>query len=236
MRVVLYARVSTRDQDPETQLQDLRRYAAARGLEVVAEHVDVGVSGAQERRPGLDRVLALARAREIDAVLVAAFDRLGRNLRHFLLTLDELAHLGVTLISLREQFDLLSPIGRLVAGFLAGVAEFERALIRERIQAGVRRARERGTRSGRPIGRPRLVFHRDQVLVLRGQGLSHRAIARTLRVSRGTVGRLLKASQNPVAGFSDSEPIPRAFLGGLTPVPQPPPFAPAGLDAVTRIE
>ncbi len=196
LRAVLYGRVSTRDQDPETQLHELRRYAAARGFEVVAEEVDVGVSGAKERRPGLDRVMALARARAVDAILVAAFDRLGRNLRHFLLTLDELAHLGVGLISLREQFDLLSPIGRLVAGFLAGVAEFERALTRERIQAGVRRARERGTRSGRPIGRPRRVFHRDQVPQLRAQGLSLRAIARRLGVSPGTVGRVLGASKN----------------------------------------
>ena len=207
MRAVLYARVSTRDQDSETQLEDLRRYAAARGFEVVAEAVDVGVSGAKERRPGLDRVLALARARAVDAVLVAAFDRLGRNLRHFLLTLDELAHLGVGLISLREQFDLLSPIGRLVAGFLAGVAEFERALIVERIQAGLRRALTRGTRSGRPVGRPRRVFHRDRVLELRAQGQSLRAIARRLGVSRATVARVLGASQNPVAAFGDSGPI-----------------------------
>ena len=87
------------------------------------------------RQPALDRVLAPARARAVDAILVRAFDRFGRKLRHFLLTLDELASLGVTLISLREQFALPSPIGWLVAGSLAGVAEFEQALIRERIQA-----------------------------------------------------------------------------------------------------
>jgi DNA invertase Pin-like site-specific DNA recombinase len=192
IKVALYARVSTKDQTPENQLRDLRAYATARGFEVVGEFTDIGVSGRKERRPALDEVIRLARARQVDALLVAAFDRFGRNLRHFLLTLDELAHLGVSLISLREQFDLLTPIGRLVASFLAGIAEFERALIVERIQAGLRRARAQGKRLGRP---PR-VFHRDRVALLHQTGKPIKAIAAEFGVSRRTVQRVLRAAQN----------------------------------------
>jgi DNA invertase Pin-like site-specific DNA recombinase len=209
VRAALYARVSTRDQDPEAQLHELRRYAAARGFEVAGEVVDFGVSGAKERRPGLDRVMALARARAVDAILVTAFDRFGRSVRHLVGSLDEFQHLGVGFISLREQIDLTAPAGRVLFQIIGAMAEFERELIRERVLAGVRRAQARGTRSGRPIGRPRRVFHRDQVPLLRAQGLSVRTIARRLGVSRGTVGRVLRASQKPVPAFSDSGPIPQ---------------------------
>ncbi len=196
MRVILYGRVSTKkEQDPETQLQDLRRFAAARGFEVVGEYVDVGVSGAKERRPGLDQVMALARARRVDAVLVAAFDRFGRSLPHLVRALEEFQHLGVGFVSLREQLDLTSPSGRVMFAVIAAMAEFERELIRERIQAGLRRARLQGTRSGKPIGRPRRVFHRDQVASLREAGQTLQAIARTLQVSRRTVARVLHADR-----------------------------------------
>lgn len=188
MRAVLYARVSTRDQDPETQLQDLRRYAAARGFEVVAETVDVGVSGAKERRPGLDRVMALARGRAVDAVLVAGFDRFGRSVAHLVRALEEFRHLGLGFVSLREQLDLSSPTGRVMFAVIAAMAEFERELIRERIQAGLRRARAQGKRLGRP---PR-VYHRDRVLPLRQAGKSIRAIAQELEISRRAVQRALR--------------------------------------------
>jgi DNA invertase Pin-like site-specific DNA recombinase len=200
MKVVLYARTSTRDQTPDNQLQDLRRYGAARGLEVLGEYVDAGISGAKERRPGLDQVMALARARAVDGVVVAGFDRFGRSLPHLVRALEEFQHLGVGFTSLREQLDLGSPTGRVMFAVIAAMAEFERELIRERIQAGLRRARAQGTRSGKPIGRPRRVFHRDRVATLRAEGQSLRAIGRTLQVSPRTVARLLeKHPTSPVA-------------------------------------
>lgn len=203
MKAVLYARVSTKEQDVETQLQDLRRYAAARGLTVVGEYVDVAVSGQKERRPGLDRVMALARTRAVDMVLVAAFDRFGRSLAHLVRALEEFQHLGVGFISLREQLDLASPTGRVMFAVIAAMAEFERELIRERIQAGLRRARAQGKRLGRP---PR-IFHRDRVLPLRQAGKTLQAIARELGISCRAVQRILKGAQKPLADFCSSEAI-----------------------------
>ena len=194
MKVVLYARVSTKEQTADNQIQDLRRYAQAQAFEVLGEYVDLGVSGRKERRPGLDQVMALARARAVDAVIVAAFDRFGRSLVHLVRALEEFQHLGVGFISLREQLDLASPTGRVMFAVIAAMAEFERELIRERIQAGLRRARAQGTRSGKPIGRPRRVFHRNQVASLRSEGHSLRAIAQALQVSRRTVARILHES------------------------------------------
>lgn len=148
MKAVLYVRVSTNAQDPETQLNDLRRYAATRGLEVLDEIVDVGVSGRKERRTGLDRVMALARARAVHAILVAGFDRFGRSLANLVRALEEFQHLGVAFISLREQLDLGSLTGRVMFAVIAAMAEFERELIRERIDAGLRRARAQGSAWG----------------------------------------------------------------------------------------
>ncbi len=208
MKALLYARVSTKEQDVETQLQDLRRYAAARGFTVVGEHVDIAVSGQKERRPGLDRVMGLARTRAVDAVLVAAFDRFGRSLAHLVRALEEFQHLGIGFISLREQLDLTSPTGRVMFAVIAAMAEFERELIRERIQAGLRRARLQGKR----LGRPSRVFHRDRVLPLRQAGKTIRAIAQELSISRRAVQRILKAAQKPFAGFCPSEAISQGSL------------------------
>ncbi len=191
MKVVLYARVSTKEQIADNQLQDLRRYAVARGFEVLAECVDVGVSGRKERRPGLDQVMALVRARAVDAVLVAAFDRFGRSLAHLVRALEEFQHLGVGFISLREQLDLTSPTGRVMFAVIAAMAEFERELIRERVHAGLRRAKAQGKRLGRPLR----VFHRDRVALLHQAGKPIGAIAKELGVSRRTVQRVLRAGQ-----------------------------------------
>ncbi len=175
------------------QLLPLRQYAVARGFQIVRECVDVGISGRQERRPGLDELMALARARQVDVVLVAAFDRFARSSKHLVLALEEFQHLGVGFISLREALDLTSPMGKAMYVIIGAMAELERELIRERVRAGLRRARAQGTRSGKPIGRPRRVFHRDLVASLRAEGQILRAIARTLQVSSRTVSRVLQA-------------------------------------------
>jgi DNA invertase Pin-like site-specific DNA recombinase len=185
LQVTLYARVSTRDQTAENQLQDLRRYAAARGFAVVGEYVDLGVSGAKDRRPELDKVMALARARAVDAVLVAGFDRFGRSLTHLVRALEEFQHLGVSFISLREQLDLGSPTGRVMFAVIAAMAEFERALIVERVHAGLRRARAQGKR----IGRPRAVLNRLRIEQLRAEGLSWQDVARRMGLPPSTVYR-----------------------------------------------
>jgi DNA invertase Pin-like site-specific DNA recombinase len=134
---------------------------------------------------------------------VAPFDRFGRSLVHLVRSLEEFQYLGVGFISLREQLDLTSPAGRVMFAVIAAMAEFERELIRERIQAGLRRARAQGKRLGRP---PR-VFHRDRVLPLRQAGKTIRVIAQELGISRRAVQRVLRAAQKPLADFCPNEAI-----------------------------
>jgi len=186
MSIALYARVSTSDQHPEIQLHALRQYAAARGVEA-EEYVDAGVSGAKDRRPALDRLLADARRRRVSAVVVAKLDRLARSVRHLTTLAAELAALGVDLVVLDQSIDTGTPSGRLLFHVLGSIAEFERDLIRERTAAGMRAARRRGKR----IGRPEIVI--DRMTLLRGvrEGATVSVLARRLGVSRGTVRKLL---------------------------------------------
>src|ERR1700756_1717301 len=142
-RVAVYARVSTADQSCEPQLRDVRDYCRARGWEAV-EYVDQGVSGARDRRPALDRLTAAVKARKVDVVVVAAFDRFGRSVRHLVETLDLFRHLGVEFVSLREQIDTGSPLGQAVFTIIAAIAQLERSLIAERVRAGLRRAKADG--------------------------------------------------------------------------------------------
>ena len=132
-RAAIYARVSTFDQEPENQLQELRRYVAARGWEPV-EYIDHGISGTRESRPALDRMLKDARRRRIDQVVVWRLDRLGRSLRHLIVTLAELDELQVGFVSINEGIDLGTPAGRLQMHILAAIAEFERGRIVERVR------------------------------------------------------------------------------------------------------
>jgi DNA invertase Pin-like site-specific DNA recombinase len=152
VKAAIYARVSTLDQEPENQLQELRRYVDARGWTAV-EYVDRGVSGTKDRRPALDQLLADARRRRFDALVCWRLDRLGRNLRHLILLLDEPQAVGIGFVTLGEGIDTTSPTGRLVLHVLGAIAEFERERIRERVVAGLRRARSNGQRLGRPRAR-----------------------------------------------------------------------------------
>src|SRR5262252_239138 len=149
MRAAIYARVSTFDQEPENQLAELRRYATARSW-TATEYVDRGVSGAKDRRPALDEVLKDARRRRFDVVVVWRLDRLGRNLRHLIVLLEELHALGIAFVSLGEGIDATTAAGKLQMHILGAIAEFERERIRERVVAGLRRAKAQGTRLGRP--------------------------------------------------------------------------------------
>jgi len=147
-RAALYLRVSTLEQHPETQLHDLRGLAAQRGFEIVHEYTD-RLSGAKAKRPGLEQLLGDARRGQFDVVLVWAFDRIARSVRHFLEVLDELNHLGLEFVSFRENVDTGGPLGRAMVVIIGAIAELERNLIIERVRAGMRRARLEGQRIGR---------------------------------------------------------------------------------------
>ncbi len=139
MRVALYARVSTLNgQHPEMQLAELREFAARRGWEIISEYVDEGVSGSKESRPALNRLMTDAHRRRFDAVLVWKIDRFGRSLKHLVNALADLDAYGVAFISLRDNLDLTTPTGRLMFQVVGAMAEFEKALIQERVSAGSR--------------------------------------------------------------------------------------------------
>jgi DNA invertase Pin-like site-specific DNA recombinase len=191
-RVAIYVRVSTGDQHLETQLLDLREMAKQRGLEIVREYTDV-ISGAKAKRPGLNQLMSDARRRRFDVLLVAAFDRIARNVRNFLEVLDELKHLGIQFISLRENIDTGGPLGRAMLTIIGAIAELERSLIVERVKAGMRRAKLEGRR----IGRTPLNIDRKQVVEDRRSGMSLTKVAEKYRISRASVCRLVKQSENP---------------------------------------
>ena len=186
-RAALYLRVSTLDQHPETQRYDLMQLAEQRGFQIVDEYVD-WISGTRSRRPALDRMLSDAHRRRFDVLVVWAFDRLARSVRHFLQLLDELDHLGIEFVSFRENVDSGGPLGRAMVTILGAVAELERNLIIERVRGGMRRARL----EGQHIGRPKLIVDRDAVLRDRQRGHSIREVARLKRISRTSVCRILE--------------------------------------------
>jgi DNA invertase Pin-like site-specific DNA recombinase len=163
VRAALYARCSTfgKGQDPELQLSPLREYAERRGLTISGEYVDNGISGAKDRRPQLDRLMEAARKRQIDIILVWKLDRFGRSLKQLVTSLDELTGLGVGFISYQDNIDLTTAQGRLMFHIIGAMCEFERELIRERVNAGLDNAKRKGKRLGRkpvpPIERAKII-------------------------------------------------------------------------------
>jgi DNA invertase Pin-like site-specific DNA recombinase len=189
-RVALYARVSTANgqQDPEMQLRELREYAEHRGLTIIGEYID-RMTGSKDSRPALNCLMTDAQRRKFDAVLVWKLDRFGRSLRHLVNALAELEALGLTFISLRDNLDLSTPSGRLMFQIIGAMAEFERALIQERVRAGLRNARAKGKR----LGRPRVIVDASRIAGLRAQGRSWAQITDELGVSKGTAQRSFAA-------------------------------------------
>jgi DNA invertase Pin-like site-specific DNA recombinase len=186
-RAALYLRVSTLDQHPETQLYDLRQMAQQRGYQIVEEYTD-RISGAKAKRPGLDALMRDGRRGQFDVILVWASDRIARSVKHFLDVLDELNRLNIEFISFREQIDTGGPLGRAVVVIIGAIAELERNLIIERVRAGMRRARL----EGRHIGRKPLTLDRDAILRDRQRGQSLGQLAKSYRVSRATIHRVLR--------------------------------------------
>jgi DNA invertase Pin-like site-specific DNA recombinase len=173
-------------------LLDLREFAKQRGFELVGEYTDI-ISGAKSKRPGLDRLMADARRRRFDVVLVAAFDRMARSVKHFLEVLDELNRLGIEFISLRENIDTGGALGRALLTIIAAIAELERSLIVERVKTGMRRAKLEGRR----IGRAPLDVNREEVVRDRRSGMSLTKVAARHHISRASVCRLVKQSKSP---------------------------------------
>jgi DNA invertase Pin-like site-specific DNA recombinase len=163
MRVAIYGRVSTAEQSTAMQIEELKAFCVRRDWDVVEEFTDTGVSGSKESRPALNRLLADAKRRRFDTVLVYRYDRFARSLRQLVNALAEFDALGIHFVSLHEGVDTSTPNGRLVFGIFASIAEFERELIRGRVRSGIAAARAKGRR----LGRPRVSVDAARIGVLR---------------------------------------------------------------------
>ena len=183
----IYARVSTNNngQDPTVQTRELEEYCQRRGWELAGCYVDNGISGAKESRPELDRLMADAHRRRFDAVAVWRFDRFARSVSHLLRALETFKALGIDLVSLSEQVDTSTPTGKMVFTGLGAVAELERSLIAERVRAGIRNARAKGKR----LGRPRVAVDASRIVALRAEGQSWSTVCREVGVSKGSAQR-----------------------------------------------
>ena len=190
LRVALYARISTvgKGQDVGLQLDELRQVAEQRGWRVHAEFVDEGISGSKDSRPELDRMMAAARAGKLDLVAVWKFDRFARSTSHLVTALEEFRVLGVSFVSLREQVDTSTPMGKAMFTIIAAISELERDLIRERVIAGVRRAQA----MGKHCGRPKREIDLRAAKVLLAQNHSVRQVADMLGLPRSTLQRRLR--------------------------------------------
>ena len=183
MKAALYGRVSTSNgQDPEMQVRELTEFCDRRGWELVEEYVDVGISGGKEKRPALDKLLADAHRRKFDVVVVWRFDRFARSVSHLLRALETFRSLGIEFVSLSEQVDTSTPTGKMVFTVLGAVAELERSLIAERVRAGLRNARAKGHK----LGRPRKALDGAKLTSMRAQGASWRAVGAALGVAPAT--------------------------------------------------
>ncbi len=189
IRCGIYARCSTDLQDPSMQVSELLEYARARDFEIVGVFTDIA-SGSRDDRPELQKVLALAKQRKIDALIVWKLDRLGRSLKHLVNVIDELESVGVAFISLRDNLDFSTSAGRLLFGVIASMAQFERDLIRERVKAGMANAKRKGIKLGR---RP-VAFDIEQLRRLRAAGASYESISKATGISIGVIHRALRAT------------------------------------------
>lgn len=197
-RVAIYGRVSTTNhgQDVTMQTGEMGEFCQRRGWQLMDSYIDRGISGSKDRRPELDRLMRDARRRRFDVVLVYRYDRFARSLRHLVNALEEFRALGIDFVSIHEGVDTSTPNGRLIFGIFASIAEFERELIRDRVRSGLRNARSKGKR----LGRPRIVVDRASIALLRSQGLAWATIAGKLGIGEGTARRAATTSaKNPLA-------------------------------------
>jgi DNA invertase Pin-like site-specific DNA recombinase len=194
-RVAFYCRVSTPTQSTHNQRHDLERVAATRGWNIVAQFSDDGISGAKDRseRPALNALIKAATRGEFDLLAVWSIDRLGRSLQHLVETVNELRSVGVDLYIHQQALDTSTPAGKLAFSVFGALAEYERELIRERVRAGLDRAKRNGTKLGRPTNLNQSV--RAAIIALRAKDHPIRKIASQLKVGTGTVYRVLQDSE-----------------------------------------
>jgi len=187
-KVAIYVRVSTKDQSVGMQLNDLERYSKERGLNIFKVYEDNGVSGTKETRPALGQLMDDARKRKFDIVLVWRFDRFARSTKHLVNALYEFRNLGIDFISYQENIDTSSPLGEAIFTIISAMSKLERDIIAERVKGGLRKAKAKGMR----LGRPKSEVDTDKVIEYREQDKSIRQIASEMSLSRGTVERTLK--------------------------------------------
>jgi len=192
MRVAIYARVSTRKdtQNTDTQLFALRAHAAAKGWTITEEYVDAGVSGSRDKRPALDRLMKDSKLHRYDVCLVARFDRFARSTKHLVTALETFQSLGIHFVSINENIDTSTAMGKMIFTVLGAVAELEKAVIVERINSGLDRARKQG----KQLGRPASIVSRTTVETMRAEGKTLRDIATYCNVSVGKIHGMLNAT------------------------------------------
>ena len=188
--IAIYLRVSTSSQNTDLQKNDLIKYASQRDFTIFKIYSDIGISGSKEKRPALDELMKDARTRKFDLVLVWAFDRAARSSSHLIKMLEEFQTLNIDFISHRENIDTSSPMGKAMFTIISAMAELERNLIRSRVIAGLKAAKERGV----VLGRERKHDY-EKVIQLREQGLSLRKIVKELGIPMGSVQRALKLAK-----------------------------------------
>ena len=186
-RVAVYARVSTSDQTTDSQLLDLRRYLFDRGWKLFNEYCENGISGTKSSRPALNQLMNDAKKRRFDVVLVWRFDRFARSTKHLILALEEFRNLGIDFVSYQENIDTRSPLGSAIFTIISAVAQLERDIIAERVKAGLRQAKERGKR----IGRPEISVDEGEIRRLRAGGHSLREIAVQVGISHTKVAQII---------------------------------------------
>jgi len=189
--VAIYARVSTDKQKVDMQLRELRQYVVRSGWTVCEEFIDQAATGGNTKRPAFQAMLAAARQKKFQILLVWKLDRLSRSLKDLINTLDELGSLGIDFVSYDNHLDTSTPTGKLVFQIVGAVAEFEKDIIRERVVAGLAAAREKGKRLGRPPIAPNIY---DQALAMRAEGLSYKKIGKALNIDEGTIRKRMSKS------------------------------------------
>lgn len=193
-RVIIYARVSTKEQNVDMQLIDLKQYAEARRLNIVREYIDYA-SGSKTDRVNYKKLFDDVRKRKTDSVLVWKFDRFARSTKELINALEEFNNLGVDFISYKENIDTSTPAGKILFTMISAFAEFERAIIRERVKAGMEKAKLRGARIGRPKIPP---FTIKKVIEMRAAGIYYKDIIKKLKLSKSAYYSILKnISRNP---------------------------------------
>ena len=188
-RIVIYGRISTDEQNIESQLLSVRKYCSIQDWTIAKEYIDKGISGTKDSRPSLDQLKSDCKKGTIQAVVVFKFDRIARSTSHLLECLNLFQRYGVNFASVTEGVDTSTSVGKMVYTFLGAIAEFERSLIQERVKSGIQRAKANGIH----CGRPRIGFDVSEAIQLQGDGWSLRRIADKLNVSYGTVNRALKS-------------------------------------------